>query len=189
MADPKDIFKGILEKEARKLAPDRVIEALIEKPKNPAHGDLSSNIALQLAKPLGRKPRDVAEDLKNAALPALIESGITTQEDVSIAGPGFLNVRIIPSFKLRSIHQALKAGAAFGHTKAENPGKVQENGGLRPNLGSLRYAAHPRVKNSPSGGGVRCASTGLHRPVQGGPAPQGDASRTAWPAARSLKSR
>ena len=77
MADPKNIIKSILDREAQKLAPNSVIDALIERPKNPSHGDFSSNIALQLAKPLGLKPFKVAQDLIDAALPELVERGIT----------------------------------------------------------------------------------------------------------------
>ena len=125
MADPKDILKRILEDKARAIAPGASVEALIERPKNPEHGDLSSNLALQLAKSLKRKPRDVARALMDAALPDLVASGITTQAGVSIAGPGFLNVKLNQAIKLEAIKQALEQGANFGHAKAEKPVKVQ----------------------------------------------------------------
>lgn len=59
-----------------------------EKPDNPEHGDYSSNIALVLAKELGKNPRDVAEDLKNKLLSNRIAKWV---EKIDIAGPGFLN--------------------------------------------------------------------------------------------------
>src|SRR6185295_17068302 len=125
MSDPKSTFKRILEEKARQIAPNVVVDALVERPKNPAHGDLSSNIAMQLAKPLGRKPRDIAQELAVAATPALVDSGITTPADVSIAGPGFLNIKLSSSLKLKAVLDALKEGAAFGHTKAAKPEKIQ----------------------------------------------------------------
>ncbi|MGB3934576.1 MAG: arginine--tRNA ligase [Burkholderiales bacterium] len=125
MADPKDIFKRILDEKGRIIAPGVSVDALIERPKNPEHGDLSSNLALQLAKPLKRKPRDVAQALMDAALPDLVSSGITTQAGVSIAGPGFLNVRLNQSVKLEAIKQALEQGMNFGRAKTDKPEKVQ----------------------------------------------------------------
>jgi arginyl-tRNA synthetase len=125
MADPKDIFKSILEKGARAIAPDVPVEIHIERPKNPEHGDLSTNVALQLSRQLGRKPREVAQDLLNATLPALLSSGVTTQEGVSIAGPGFYNIHVNPAFKLQSIKQALEEGKSFGRAKGTAGEKIQ----------------------------------------------------------------
>jgi len=51
-------------------------------------GDYATNVALQIAKPLGRNPREVAEKIKTA----LVETGEFTSVD--IAGPGFINVRV-----------------------------------------------------------------------------------------------
>ncbi len=51
-------------------------------------GDYATNVALQLAKPLGRNPREIAEEIANA----LREAGEFSE--VSVAGPGFINVRL-----------------------------------------------------------------------------------------------
>jgi arginyl-tRNA synthetase len=125
MADPKDIFRGILEKGVRAVAADASVEIHIERPKNPEHGDLSTNVALQLSRQLGRKPREVAQDLLNATLPALLSSGVTTEGGVSIAGPGFYNIHVNPAFKLQSIKQALEEGKNFGRAKGTTGEKVQ----------------------------------------------------------------
>lgn len=60
----------------------------LERPKNRDHGDYASSIALQLAKPAGKNPREVAELLK-ADLETLAEVS-----SVAIAGPGFINIKI-----------------------------------------------------------------------------------------------
>src|SRR5882672_12148074 len=118
MGDPKDIFKAILQKGVGRIAPDaRIEDVLVERPKNAEHGDLSTNVALQLSKQLKRKPRDVAQDLLNETLPELVKSGITTQAGVSIAGPGFLNIRVNPTFKLQAIRQAIEEGRNFGRAQ------------------------------------------------------------------------
>ena len=63
----------------------RDVRFRLDRPKDPSHGDLASNIALTLASRLKRPPRDLAHDLK-----ARLE-GIEGIKDIRIAGPGFLN--------------------------------------------------------------------------------------------------
>src|SRR5262245_42690210 len=104
MADPKEIFKSILQESASKLAPGVAIEIQIERPKNPEHGDLSSNIALQIAKQLKGKPRDIAQQFVAATADAIRTNGFKALE---IAGPGFLNARVEPSFKLQVVKEVL----------------------------------------------------------------------------------
>ena len=62
--------------------------ARVERPKSREHGDWATNIALQLAKKVGKNPREVAAVLadKIASIP-----GVST---VDIAGPGFLNITL-----------------------------------------------------------------------------------------------
>jgi len=125
MLDPKDVFKSILEEGVRKVAPGAAVDVHIERPRNPQHGDLSTNVALQLSKQLGRKPREIAQQLVDATVPALLSSGITTPAGVSIAGPGFFNVRLNPAFKLQPVHEVLKQGRDYGRAKSTSPEKIQ----------------------------------------------------------------
>src|SRR5690349_5663956 len=123
MSDPKDILRRILEEAVRKLGASG--EVHLERPKNPEHGDWSTNIALQLAKELKRKPRDIAEDLRKATTDALVKSGITTPAGISIAGPGFYNVKLSPLIKLRPILEVLERGEDYGRAPAGSGEKVQ----------------------------------------------------------------
>ncbi len=127
MADPKDIFRRILlEKGVRTVAPNLAVDDIhIERPKNPEHGDLSTNIALQLAKRLGRNPREVAQELLNVSTAALVTSGITTQAGISIAGPGFFNIRLSPAFRFLAIKEVLERGSDYGRTNSPSPQKIQ----------------------------------------------------------------
>ena len=78
-------------------APDPVAPVL-ERPRDPAFGDWATNLAMTLAKPLGRPPRAIAEALVAAMdLPAV---GVAHAE---IAGPGFLNFRLDPGFQARGL--------------------------------------------------------------------------------------
>src|SRR5581483_12503858 len=123
MSDPKEILRSILQEGVRKLGASS--EVHLERPKNPEHGDWSTNVALQLAKELKRKPRDIAEDLRRATTEALVKSGITTAAGVSIAGPGFYNVKLNPLIKLRPILEVLERGKDYGRALAGSGEKVQ----------------------------------------------------------------
>ena len=82
---------------------------LIERPKQVQHGDYACNLAMQLAKPLRKSPRDIAQALI-AALPAS-----QVVEKVEIAGAGFINVFITTAAKQNVVRSVLQAGASYGH--------------------------------------------------------------------------
>ena len=65
-------------------------DVAIQRPKSPEHGDFASNIALILAKPLGKNPREIAESIKSE----LQNSFNDNFESIDIAGPGFINFRL-----------------------------------------------------------------------------------------------
>lgn len=66
-------------------------EITLEMPKDKAHGDLASNIALVLAKPVGMKPRDIADKI------AAVVCAHPSVEKVEVAGPGFINFSSLKS--------------------------------------------------------------------------------------------
>jgi arginyl-tRNA synthetase len=112
MSDPKEIFRAILEQGARAVAPGTALDVHVERPKNPDHGDLSSNVAMQLAKQLRRNPREVAKEIVEATREATLKSGIT--DAVAIAGAGFLNIRLKAASKVQVVRTVLAQGARFG---------------------------------------------------------------------------
>ncbi|RBY77363.1 arginine--tRNA ligase [Blastococcus sp. TF02-09] len=85
-------------------------EVLVERPKNPEHGDYATNVALRLAKPAGRPPREVAELL---AAELQEHEGIAR---VDVAGPGFLNITLASGALGTIAVQAVTAGPAYGRT-------------------------------------------------------------------------
>ena len=98
---------------------DTAVPAL-ERPKQADHGDYATNIALQLAKPLGKNPREVAAALK-AALEANPHPLVS---EITIAGPGFINIRLKPAAKFSVVADVLKAGEKFGRGDARKGEKV-----------------------------------------------------------------
>ena len=81
-----------------------------EPPRDPAHGDLSTNAAMVLAKPAGLNPRALAEALAEelGALPQ-----VTSAE---VAGPGFINLRIAPAAWLDELRAIAAAAADYGRS-------------------------------------------------------------------------
>ncbi len=106
------------------LYPSITEEALsrivVEPPRDAAHGDLSTNAAMVVAKPLGKNPREVAT--------ALAEHFAADQDvtSVEVAGPGFINFRLATPVW----HEVLKSIAAQGGAF----GKSNVGGGERVNV-------------------------------------------------------
>lgn len=92
----------------------------LERPKNRDHGDYSSSIALQLAKPAGKSPREVAELLKRDL------EKLSEVSSVDIAGPGFINVTLNRASQADLVRVILST--------AENYGKGAALTGVKINL-------------------------------------------------------
>jgi len=115
-------------------------EVTVERPRVKEHGDYATSIALQLAKPAGRPPREVAELL--AARLREVE-GI---DAVEVAGPGFLNLRLAQASLGAVAVQVLAAGAAYGTGSAAagqhvNLEFVSANPTGPIHIGGVRWAA------------------------------------------------
>ncbi len=88
-------------------------ELALDIPKSREHGDFSANAAMQLAKPTGRKPREIAEAIQAA----LLGAGVPHLAGVEIAGPGFLNLRLAPSWLSDVLRSVIAADAAYGRSE------------------------------------------------------------------------
>ena len=92
---------------------------VLERPKSAEHGDFSSNLAMQLAKPLRQNPRAIAE----ALIAALPKSEYIAK--VEIAGAGFINFFLNAQSQQTIIGEILNAGDAFGRNDSGKGEKVQ----------------------------------------------------------------
>ncbi len=88
----------------------------VEPPRDPSHGDLSTNAAMVLAKANKRNPRDLAEEI------AVIIRGFDEVLSVEVAGPGFINIRLHTQIWHRIVFDILKEGIGYGNS---NLGKGQ----------------------------------------------------------------
>jgi arginyl-tRNA synthetase len=95
--------------EAGELTGTRPDTVVIERPKNRAHGDYATNIALRLAKSAGRPPREIAEAIAARLRPI---AGIGA---VDVAGPGFLNITLSAGSLGELARTIVDAGATYGN--------------------------------------------------------------------------
>jgi len=98
------VGKGIL---PASLDLSRVV---VEPPRDPSHGDISTNAAMVLNKDSGLKPRELADHL------AAELRGLADVASVSVAGPGFINLTIAPRFWKEVLGALLAQGSAFGRS-------------------------------------------------------------------------
>ncbi len=115
----KSAVETIVKKQDQSAALD-LDRVLVEPPRDAEHGDLATNVAMMLAKPLGLKPRDLA---------TRIAVGLAEDPDVEtaeVAGPGFINLRLRPAYW----HGALKAMVAAGNVY----GRSTMGGGRKVNV-------------------------------------------------------
>ncbi|MBW9332862.1 arginine--tRNA ligase [Herbaspirillum sp. RU 5E] len=84
----------------------------LERPRDASHGDIACNIAMQLAKPLKKNPRELAQAIVAAVMADPAREGLV--ESVEIAGPGFINLRVAAAAKQAVVKVIHEQGEAFG---------------------------------------------------------------------------
>lgn len=99
--------------------PNANVRIELTRTKQASHGDYSCNLAMQLAKPLHKNPREVANLLINA-LPSS-----PYLEKVEIAGAGFINLFLKNSAKQQCVHHVLQSKETFGHSDSGQGKKIQ----------------------------------------------------------------
>ena len=82
----------------------------VEPPKDTAHGDMASNVAMVLAKPAGRKPRALADEIASKL------EGVDMVTQIDVAGPGFMNFRLKPNVIQNVVSQINEEGEKFGRS-------------------------------------------------------------------------
>ncbi|HWA18995.1 MAG TPA: arginine--tRNA ligase [Devosia sp.] len=120
-----DIFADFAARVANALArlypeapAELIARAAVEPPRDPGHGDLSSNAAMVIAKPLGKNPREIA-----AALAEAFKSDPDVSS-VEVAGPGFVNFRLTGPAWHRVLRSVKAEGAAYGKVDLGHGQKV-----------------------------------------------------------------
>ena len=113
-----DLSRAIqrLEAELERLAGAPVT---LERPSRSEHGDYATNVALQLAPTDGKPPREVAEAISERA------ADLAEVERAEVAGPGFVNIFLAPSWYGDALGEILEAGDAYGGRFVETREQIQ----------------------------------------------------------------
>jgi len=109
----KEYLKAKIENALSKIGIDvNGTQLTLERPKLEQYGDFATNIAMLIAKKIGKNPREIAKDIV-----ANLEIEPEFIEKVEIAGPGFINFKLSPSFYIERIKEILNQGENFGRLK------------------------------------------------------------------------
>ena len=110
---PDDRIRAALVDAARELGAPDTVAAVLERPRDPANGDWSTNLAMMLAKPLGEKPRVLA-----ARLVERLDLDATGVSKVDIAGPGFINFYLAAGANASGLASIVARGDAYGRNES-----------------------------------------------------------------------
>ena len=95
---------------------------ILERPRDPSHGDFACNIAMQLAKALKKNPRELAQAIAQDVMGNPLREGLIA--NVEIAGPGFMNVRLVAGSKQAIVTRVLQESERYGKTQDATGRKV-----------------------------------------------------------------
>lgn len=115
----------------------------LERPKQPEHGDIATNVAMQLAKPNKRNPRELAQEIVNALLGN--EDTKSFLAAAEIAGPGFINLRLTQATHQAVANVIAEQGSAYGNAPGNGESVIVEFVSANPtgplHVGHARQAA------------------------------------------------
>jgi len=118
----QQLLTSHIEAVVKTLLPDATATVQLERPKVAAHGDIATNIAMQLARQAKRNPRELAQDIvamlmERADIQALIAKA-------EVAGPGFINFSLTNQAQQAVLEVISKEGHRYGHRSTAQPQKV-----------------------------------------------------------------
>ena len=112
-------IRAELAKAARGVGADDAVEPIIERPRDPSLGDWTTNLAMTLARPLRKKPAEIAGLLRDGM--DLAGAGVSR---VDVAGPGFMNFWLDPASIAEEIREIVSQGASFGRSDSGHGERV-----------------------------------------------------------------
>jgi arginyl-tRNA synthetase len=125
------------------VLPDASPNILLERPKVAAHGDMATNVAMQLAKLARRQPRELAQALIDALMSDPVATALVSSAE--IAGPGFINFRLTHQAKAAVLQEIGRQGEGFGRAPRQNHRVLVEFVSANPtgplHVGHARQAA------------------------------------------------
>jgi arginyl-tRNA synthetase len=116
MIQVKQALQAALEAAVGAVAPGHDLKVAFESPRQASHGDLAITAAMALARPMKKNPRELAQALIDALkAQAAVQQWV---QDLEIAGPGFINLRLKPAARQTVVAEVLQHGECFGRRAA-----------------------------------------------------------------------
>ena len=132
-----------LKKAVFAVLPEALPTIILERPKVATHGDLATNVAMQLAKPAKRNPRELAQAIVDALMSDPDATAIIAQAE--LAGPGFINFRLTHAARSAVLALIAQQGNAYGRAPRKEQKVLVEFVSANPtgplHVGHARQAA------------------------------------------------
>lgn len=134
---------SLLQAAVHHLLPDASPVIKLERPKQADHGDIASNVAMQIAKPARRNPRELAQEIVSHVMANPAAAGVVESADV--AGPGFINLRLTQATHQRVLDIIAQQGSQYGNAASRDEKVIVEFVSANPtgplHVGHARQAA------------------------------------------------
>ena len=143
LAQQQNQLIALLKAAVQSILPEATPTITLERPNVAAHGDVATNVAMQLARPAKRNPRELAQGIVDFILAD--ESAKTLIATAEIAGPGFINLRLTQAAHQAVLSHIFAEGAEFGNQASTNHKLMVEFVSANPtgplHVGHARQAA------------------------------------------------
>jgi arginyl-tRNA synthetase len=143
LLEQQNTLTTCLKKAVAAVLPDAQPTIVLERPKVATHGDLATNVAMQLAKPAKRNPRELAQAIVDALMSDPVATAIIAQAE--LAGPGFINFRLTHAARSAVLPLIAQQGDAYGRAPRKEQKVLVEFVSANPtgplHVGHARQAA------------------------------------------------
>ena len=143
LAEQQQQLIVLIENAVKQPLPDVSPTVTLERPKVAAHGDIATNVAMQLARTARRNPRELAQDIVDALMAQPEAKSLVASADV--AGPGFINFRLTAAAQQAVLDAITQQGERFGWLPAQDKKVMVEFVSANPtgplHVGHARQAA------------------------------------------------
>ncbi len=143
LLEQQNTLISCLTKAVADVLPEAEPTIVLERPKVAAHGDLATNVAMQLAKPAKRNPRELAQAIVDTLMGDPNATAIIAQAE--LAGPGFINFRLTHAARSAVLPLIAQLGEAYGRAPRKEQNVLVEFVSANPtgplHVGHARQAA------------------------------------------------
>ena len=143
LLEQQNTLTTCLKKAVAAVLSDAQPTIVLERPKVATHGDLATNVAMQLAKPAKRNPRELAQAIVDALMSDPVATAIIAQAE--LAGPGFINFRLTHAARSAVLPLIAQQGDAYGRAPRKEQKVLVEFVSANPtgplHVGHARQAA------------------------------------------------